>query len=279
MDNLVVAILPTMILLTLIIPIFMSIWVYKDAKKRGLNAWLWVFVVIVLNQAFIGLIIYLLVGRSEQKQTCSLCGAKNKINSIYCNGCGTKIPEDEMIILNKQENKPRNMILAIIICIIIALSVTLIFSIFVFGQIKFKNETEKNVIIEEIKEVNNSGLSIGLIETNIGDEWKIRAMSTNATFERSYKVVDELSKLLIEYDQNSGEAMLYISNDDIEDVFDLTEFSNYNSENPFEIDLSKYKGENIDLKIKFDAKKVKFKAKFISNQNEIALLSHFDFTK
>ena len=47
-----------------IVWIILAIWVYKDAKKRGENAVLWLLVVLLTG--IIGLIVYLIVRKSEQ---------------------------------------------------------------------------------------------------------------------------------------------------------------------------------------------------------------------
>ncbi len=51
-------------LVIFIIWIVLAIWVYKDAKKRGENAVLWLLVVLLTG--IIGLIVYLIVRKSEQ---------------------------------------------------------------------------------------------------------------------------------------------------------------------------------------------------------------------
>ncbi len=51
-------------LVIFIIWILLAVWVYKDAKKRGENAVLWLLVVLLTG--IIGLIIYLLVRPKEK---------------------------------------------------------------------------------------------------------------------------------------------------------------------------------------------------------------------
>ena len=48
--------------------IAMIVWVYRDAKIHTDNPWLWTLIVIVVPN-FIGLIIYLLVGRNRREST------------------------------------------------------------------------------------------------------------------------------------------------------------------------------------------------------------------
>jgi len=51
-------------LVIFVIWILLAVWVYKDAKKRGENAVLWLLVVLLTG--IIGLIIYLLVRPKEK---------------------------------------------------------------------------------------------------------------------------------------------------------------------------------------------------------------------
>ena len=60
--NDIYSILNLLLIIFIVIPIFflilISIWVYKDAKKREMNAFAWILVVWLIP-LFIGLIIYL----------------------------------------------------------------------------------------------------------------------------------------------------------------------------------------------------------------------------
>lgn len=49
-----------------IVWIILAVWVYKDAKKRGENAVLWLLVVLLTG--IIGLIVYLIVRKGERKE-------------------------------------------------------------------------------------------------------------------------------------------------------------------------------------------------------------------
>ncbi len=56
------SLLNLLLIIFIIIPIFflilISIWVYKDAKKRAMNAFVWILIIWVIP-FFIGLIVYL----------------------------------------------------------------------------------------------------------------------------------------------------------------------------------------------------------------------------
>lgn len=77
--------------------VFVSIWVYKDAKQRGLSAGMWTFLV-VLSGTFIGLILYLLIGRKQRYCVCDKCGAAINIQGAFCPKCGETIVESKRIV-------------------------------------------------------------------------------------------------------------------------------------------------------------------------------------
>jgi len=68
--------------------LFMFGYVYKDAKRRGMNPALWTLLVIILSPAylFIGLIIYLLV-REPLPYTCPQCAASVNARFNFCPSC------------------------------------------------------------------------------------------------------------------------------------------------------------------------------------------------
>jgi RNA polymerase subunit RPABC4/transcription elongation factor Spt4 len=84
----------------LIIWIFVIVWVYKDAERRGMNGILWALLVFIGN--LIGLLIYLIVRSditSGEKNTeeikspfpCPKCGDLVAGHFIYCPNCGTRL--------------------------------------------------------------------------------------------------------------------------------------------------------------------------------------------
>ncbi|MHA2430274.1 MAG: hypothetical protein ACXACC_04475 [Promethearchaeota archaeon] len=62
--NDIYSILNLLLIIFILIPIFflilISIWIYKDAKKREMNAFVWVLIIWVIP-FFVGLIVYLKV--------------------------------------------------------------------------------------------------------------------------------------------------------------------------------------------------------------------------
>lgn len=73
-------------LLLLIVWIFVIVWVYRDAERRGMNGILWALLVFIGN--IIGLLIYLIV-RSDQ-----LPAKKAEPPAIQCPGCSRSVPQE-----------------------------------------------------------------------------------------------------------------------------------------------------------------------------------------
>jgi len=65
-------------------------WVYRDAKRRGLNAAAWATVSIIIAPYLIGFIAYLIVVvlRDQQMAVCAGCGCRLPQNTAYCIRCG-----------------------------------------------------------------------------------------------------------------------------------------------------------------------------------------------
>ena len=78
----------TLISLFLASYIFMIAYVYRDAKRRGMSAALWTFLVIVLSPAYfaIGFILYFLM-RAPLPYACPQCGKMVGARFNYCPNC------------------------------------------------------------------------------------------------------------------------------------------------------------------------------------------------
>lgn len=76
------------------VALFLSVWffmlgyVYRDAKRRSMNAGLWTLLVLILSPAylFIGLIIYMLI-REPLPYTCPQCAATVNARFNFCPNC------------------------------------------------------------------------------------------------------------------------------------------------------------------------------------------------
>lgn len=85
----VYAIIPVLIAI-LLIAVLLAVYVYRDARRREMNAPLWTLIV-VFAPGFIGLIIYLLVRGSHSDLSCPNCYKPVKSNFAVCPHCGTKL--------------------------------------------------------------------------------------------------------------------------------------------------------------------------------------------
>lgn len=72
------------------IPVLIGVYVYKDAKKRGMSPVPWTLIA-VLAPALIGFIIYLLVRGSYSDLECPNCGETVTRQYVSCPNCGQKL--------------------------------------------------------------------------------------------------------------------------------------------------------------------------------------------
>jgi hypothetical protein len=73
--------------------VFMCLWIYNDAKERGMdNPALWVLLGILVPN-FLGLVIYLVIRSANgRRHACPECGMKVAENQGFCPRCGTQQP-------------------------------------------------------------------------------------------------------------------------------------------------------------------------------------------
>jgi hypothetical protein len=74
----------------IVVPLLLGIFVYRDARSRGMNALLWAFAA-ALCPSFLGLIAYLLVRGTYSNWKCPRCGGPVQESFTACPQCGTKL--------------------------------------------------------------------------------------------------------------------------------------------------------------------------------------------
>ncbi|MBR5533375.1 MAG: zinc ribbon domain-containing protein [Ruminiclostridium sp.] len=74
----------------ILVPLLLGIFVYRDAKDRGMNPLLWALAA-VLCPSFLGLIAYLLVRGSYANWKCPRCGSPVQESFTACPQCGAKL--------------------------------------------------------------------------------------------------------------------------------------------------------------------------------------------
>ncbi|MFQ6083248.1 MAG: zinc ribbon domain-containing protein [Candidatus Aminicenantia bacterium] len=77
------------ILVVLTVALVILDYIYHDAKRRGMNPWLWLLIIIFVPY-FIGLIIYLLF-RKPKLNRCTQCGNLLPAEYIHCPQCGSNV--------------------------------------------------------------------------------------------------------------------------------------------------------------------------------------------
>ena len=79
------------------IGIFLCVWVYRDAKSRGMHGTLWIIIVLIAN--ILGLIVYLVVREDRRRETirregmkyCAHCGHQTSQDAKFCENCGRQV--------------------------------------------------------------------------------------------------------------------------------------------------------------------------------------------
>lgn len=83
-------VLPLMLLLVLGIFVSLGVYVYKDAKARGMDPALWTLIALLVP-SLIGFIIYLVVRSSHSALTCPKCGERVTEQFTVCPRCGARL--------------------------------------------------------------------------------------------------------------------------------------------------------------------------------------------
>lgn len=157
-----------MILFNLAVPICIGVFVYRDAKTRGMEPILWALVA-ALVPSFIGLIIYLVVRSGyavyhcancgaaveEQYAVCPRCGADLKLR---CPSCGRYVQADwQMCAHCGQQLEPSAVPLVVeqqsnnkTLWIVLAIAAAVIVLFFVIGLLNFATVTSGNEFVQHI---------------------------------------------------------------------------------------------------------------------------------
>lgn len=82
--------LPLMLLLILGVFVSLGVYVYKDAKARGMDPALWTLIALLVP-SLIGFVIYLVVRTSHSALTCPQCGKRVTEQFTVCPQCGARL--------------------------------------------------------------------------------------------------------------------------------------------------------------------------------------------
>ncbi len=78
------------LILSLVSTILIAVWIYRDAKKRNMDATLWTLLVIFIP-SYIGIIVYLVSRNKEKIYVCPRCGASVKTEYTICPECSLQL--------------------------------------------------------------------------------------------------------------------------------------------------------------------------------------------
>lgn len=79
-----------LMIVVIMIPVLVGVYVYRDAKRREMNAVLWTLIAIIAP-SLIGFIIYLLVRGNYSNLRCPQCNTPVNDQYVVCPGCGAKL--------------------------------------------------------------------------------------------------------------------------------------------------------------------------------------------
>lgn len=220
--------------------IFLGIWVYKDAKSRGLDAGKWT-AIVVLVPNLIGLIIYFIIGRNEEQIQCDSCNSNVQVKSKYCMNCGKEINKSDNYYMKDGRSTKR---------FLIGFIVLFIAMLIVFIGIGYMVFTEENLDF-------NSGVSIGSIQYNIGNKLNVSYNISNKKFSSTIKIRDNSPRtLFIESSHGKGELSVRLVQGELEEVIDLSK-----EKDNYEFDLAIFNDGNVKIYlIGKNARNVKFKS-------------------
>lgn len=225
-----------------IIPItFLGFWVYRDAKNRGLDAGKWT-AIVVLVPNLIGLIIYFLIGRNEERVQCNNCNSRIQIKSEYCMSCGKEINKSDNSYMTQNKKSTKGFMVGFI--------VSLVAMVIVFIGMGYMIFTEENFDF-------NSGVSIGSVQYNIGNKLNVSYNMSNKKFSSTIKIKDNSPKnLFIESSHKKGDLSVKLVQGELEKIIDLSQ-----ERNNYEFDLSIFNEGKVKIQlISNGARGVKFKS-------------------
>lgn len=157
----------------------LGVWTYRDAKARGLPAGMWTAIVVLLPN-LLGILLYVLVGRKQQKTACPACGYMTERGGAYCSSCGMHLGEPELPQAGRR--KGTGVLMTGFVCIVLGF-VLMIGVIIINFASSPESFTFRNV-------------SIGQFQTSKPGSWKLSFRYLDGEQARSIKLKEGGSKTL-----------------------------------------------------------------------------------
>lgn len=201
----------------------LGVWTYRDAKARGLQAGMWT-AIVVLVPNLLGILLYFVVGRKQQKTACPACGSWTEPGKAYCSSCGSPMGDMGYAFVGR---KPGKRILVAGLAFIV-LGFFLIMGVFI-AQFAASPET-----------FTARNMSIGQAQTSLPGRWKLSFWYFDGEKARSIRLKYGGSRTMtIDAKIESGTVEAAISAEDgKEERISLNELNSLNS--PYIWDLSEF---------------------------------------
>lgn len=217
-------------LLALTIAVCLGVWTYRDAKARGLEAGVWT-AVVVLVPSFIGLLLYLFVGRRGSRDAprmvaCPSCGAKTEAGRPYCSSCGGRLEGAASTVAPDEPVRvSRAPLVAAIVCVV--LSFVLVVGMILLGTVSYMGP------------VDTGSLAVGQVQTSSSTSWSLTSAYLSGSESRSVSVPED-GDAELRVDASVGEGTLelvIVAGGEERERFELG-----TAETPETVDLAPYAG-------------------------------------
>lgn len=191
--------------------IFAGIWTYRDARARGLEAGVWVLVVLLVPN-FLGILIYALTARRDYRYPCGTCGRSVSARSAYCGSCGAPLNPEEA-------TPPKGGPKGLLVGFFVSLALTFLLMIGAFAGAVVGSATDW---FSEGFDFSPS-LSTIYIENEWGNKWDVLWHYTNTTPKHTLWITEGGPTVLYyEGSSEEGPLTLIVRQGDVERSFDLS---------------------------------------------------------
>lgn len=230
------------LVMSVLAEVFLGIWVYRDAKARGLNAALWV-VVALLVPSFIGLIIYLVVGRNQSTGLCPSCSKAIQPNVKYCPSCGgavgTANGDPDAPAPKPIPRTGKGMLIAFIVCIALILVGIVAYAVLGFYIFNINRQSGEMPRIMP-------NISIGSVENHTSRNWHMSFSSLDGEKDNSQLQYDGQNPPAVHVKSSleSGKLELVLTQGEKQTSVDLS-----SPQVVMDIDLSGFEPGVIDMKL------------------------------
>ena len=175
-------------IIILTIPILIGIYVYRDAKSRGMNAKR-ATLIAVFAPCFIGFIIYLLTRNERSKRNCPNCFAPAQDSWRVCPQCAAPLPEiNRAPTQNYNHDKMIGKILLLTIIVPIVLIIVTVFAIEFYPDNNAKSIYIQLFTIEEFTEKTESEKAIEWLENAMKDKETVSVLKYKSEIEDTKQI-------------------------------------------------------------------------------------------